>query len=86
MGERLVDGEYVPYDTNVEPDGSVWSRSEALCLNFYWDGEYFDIRDPLTGKTINPVETEPQTRLEAEAQSRRLMAENERLRRGQSGS
>ena len=69
VGERLVDGEYVPYDTNAEPDGSVWSRSEALYLNFYWDGEHFDILDPLTGKTIDPVETERQARLEFEAQA-----------------
>ncbi len=55
MGECLVDGEYVPYELNVEPDGSMWSRSEVLNLDFYWDGESFDIRDPLTGQTINPA-------------------------------
>ncbi len=55
MGERLVDGEYVPYELNVESDGSMWSRSDVLNLDFYWDGEFFDIRDPLTGQTIDPA-------------------------------
>ncbi len=112
MGERLVDGEYVPYDLNDEPGGLIWSRSEALSLDFCWDGERFDIRDPLTGKTINAAEDERrarlesearaederrarlesearaederQARLESEARLRRLIEENERLRREQS--
>ena len=98
MGERLVDGEYVPYDLNTESDRSVWARSEILNLDFIWDGEQFDIRDPLTGRTIHPVEverqarlefeaqaeSERQARLEAEAELRRLREENERLRRRQS--
>ena len=54
IGERLVNGEYVPYNLNHEADGTVWARSEVLSLDFYWDGERFDIRDPLTGQTINP--------------------------------
>ncbi len=111
VGERLVNGEYIRYDLNVEPGGSIWSRSEVLHLDFYWDGEQFDIRDPLTGKTVNPAEFERQARLESEAQVeserqarleseaqaeferqarleseaqvRRLMEENERLRRQQ---
>ncbi len=70
MGERLVDGEYVAYELNMGADGSVWSRSEALELDFYWDGERFDIRDPLTGQTINPyiiAKRARQARLELEA-------------------
>ena len=86
MGERLVNGEYIPYDLNAEPDGSVRSRSEVLNLDFHWDGERFDIRDPLTGMTIHPVESERQARLDAEAELRRLREENERLRRQQSES
>ncbi len=90
MGERLVAGKYVPYNLNEEPDGSVWSRSEILNLDFHWDGEQFDIRDPLTGRTIHPVEMERQARLDAEVRSetelRRLREENERLRRQQSDS
>ena len=98
MGERLEDGEYVPYELNAAPDGSVWSRSEVLNLDFHWDGERFDIRDSLTGNTIHPVESERrarleseaqveserQARLEAEAELHRLREENEHLRRQQS--
>ncbi len=83
MGERLVAGEYVPYDLNAERDGSVWSRSQVLNLDFHWDGEQFDIRDPLTGMTIHPVELERRARLDAEAELRGLREENQRLRRQQ---
>ena len=71
----------------IEPDGSVWSHSEVLNLDFRWDGEEFSIRDPLTGETIDPrislehererAEQERQARLEAEARLRRLMEERE---------
>ncbi len=87
IGERLVDGEYVPFELNAESDGSVWSRSEVLNLDFQWDGEQFSIRDPLTGETIDPrislehererADTERQARLEAEARLRGLMEERE---------
>lgn len=85
MGERLVDGEYVAYDLNVEPDGTVWSRSEVLNLGFRWDGERFSIRDPLTGETIDPrisLESE-RTRAEAaeiRANAAERRAEEERAR------
>ena len=84
MGERLVDGQYVPYTLNAAQDGSVWSHSQVLNLDFHWNGEQFDIRDPLTGMTIHPVEIERQARLEAENRAQRLMEENDRLRRQQS--
>ena len=81
-----MSGEYIPYNLNEDADGSAWSRSEVLNLDFHWDGEQFDIRDPLTGSTIHPVEMERRARVEAEIRVRRLMEENERLRRQQSGS
>ena len=67
-GERLVDGEYVPFPIRVSPDGSITSRSEALRLDFHWNGQTFDILDPLTGNTINPVLT-AQEALTAERQA-----------------
>ena len=79
-GERLVDGEYVEFPIQVAPDGSVRSRSEALRLDFQWNGDTFDILDPLTGRTINPVEMERHARREAEERIRALTEENERLR------
>ncbi len=67
MGERLVGGEYVAYALNVDTDGSVWSRSEVLNLDFLWDGEQFSIRDPLTGEIIDPRLSAEQERARAEA-------------------
>ena len=67
VGERLVDGEYVPFGLNVEPDGSVWSRSEVLNLDFRWDGEQFSIRDPLTGAIIDTRVSLESERARAEA-------------------
>ena len=68
-GERLVDGEYQPYELHSEADGTVWARSEVLNLDFCWheqDGE-FDVLDPETGATIDPLEVE---RKAAEARER----------------
>ena len=87
VGERLVEGEYIAYELNTEPDGSVWLRSEVLDLVFRWDGERFEIRNPLTRETIDPrvsIESERQARLELEERVRRLVKENEQLRRQQS--
>ena len=91
-GERLVDGEYQPYELRVDDDGSVMGYSELLDLNFYWDGDEFDVLDPATGKTIDPldiahqeVEAEREARqadrLEFEARERELLDELARLRR-----
>ena len=86
MGERLVDGEYLPYDLNATPNGSVWSHSEVLNLDFLWDGERFDIRDPLTGNTINPVGLKRRAREERDEERRArlesdMRAESERQAR-----
>ena len=70
MGERLVGGEYIAYDLNAGLDGSVWSRSEVLDLDFVWDGEQFSIRDALTGEIVDArvsVEQERQARLAYQA-------------------
>ena len=52
-GERLVDGEYQPYEVSAEQDGSVTAYSELLGVDFHWDGEEFDVRDHTTGETID---------------------------------
>ena len=84
MGERLIDGEYVPYDLNVEPDGSVWSRSEVLELDFIWDGEQFSIRDALTGDIIDPRASVELERIRADvAESRAETAEGQAERERQ---
>ena len=51
VGEYLVDGEYRRYELHRDEYGRVWSHSEALGLNLYWDGELrrFGIYDPVAG-------------------------------------
>ena len=68
-GERLVDGEYQPYELQVADDGSFKAYSEVLDVEFYWDGHEFDVLDPKTGRTIDKFEAEREARLEAEAQA-----------------
>ena len=76
-----MDGEYVAYDLNFAPDGSVWSRSEVLNLDFLWDGEQFSIRDPLTGATIDPRVSLEHERARAEAAEDRAELERARAER-----
>ena len=52
-GERLVDGEYQPYELQVGVDGSIKAYSELLNVEFCWDGQEFDVLDPVTGRTID---------------------------------
>ena len=90
-GERLVDGEYQPYELHADADGTIWAYSEVLGLRFHWGLELiegFDVRDPETGRTISIAEVEREARLAerearlaAEAREQALLAEIERLRR-----
>lgn len=87
-GERLVEGEYRPFELHAdEEDGSIWAYSEVLDLRFHWDlelNEQFDVRDPATGRSIDPAAVERGARLATwdrlrEERQSRLAAEN-RLR------
>ena len=87
-GERLVEGEYRPFELHAdEEDGSIWAYSEVLDLRFHWDlelNEQFDVRDPATGRSIDPAAVERGARLATwdrlrEERQYRLAAEN-RLR------
>ena len=84
VGERLTDGEYQPYELQVSADGSFRAYSEVLDVDFYWDGQEFDVLDPETGKTIDPLEIERDARraerLESEVRERELLNEINRLR------
>ena len=68
-GERLVEGEYQPYELQVDDDGSVRAYSELLDVDFYWDGGEFDVLDPETGRTIDKYEVEREARFDAEVQA-----------------
>ena len=95
VGERLVDGEYVRFELHTEANGDVWSRSEVLGVDFYYrvedDGRgEFLVRDSETGEWLNTLGTERTLRQDAEARaqaaearSRELQAELERLRQGE---
>ena len=92
VGERLVDGEYVRLELHTEPDGEVWSRSEALGVDFFCrtseDGiSDFRMRDSASGAWLNTLGDEIAARKAAEAQAqvaearnRELQAEIQRLR------
>ena len=87
-GERLVDGEYQPYELQIGDDGSVRGYSEVLDVEFYWDGQEFDVLDPETGRTIDKraaaeaqANAEREARLAAEARERELLDELNCLRR-----
>ena len=68
VGERLVDGEYRPFELHIAEDGTTWSYSEVLNLRIHWQPDMdlenlFDVRDPLTGRTIDPEVIEREGRL-----------------------
>ena len=62
VGERLVDGEYRRCEIHVEANGDIWSRSEALGVDFFFrieDGEgRFLLRDSMTGKWLHNLPEE----------------------------
>lgn len=86
-GERLVEGEYRQYELQEEADGSVIGYSPLLEVDFYWDGNEFDVLDPVTGRTIDKriaaeerADAAEERADAAEARNRELLTEIERLR------
>ncbi len=82
VGERLVDGEYRRIEQHDEPDGSVWSRSEVLGVDFWCipDSDVyteFRLKDAVSGEWLNTLADAEQARLTAEHSS--LIAEQDRL-------
>ena len=67
-GDRLVEGRYEPCEINVSPDGSEQSHSSLLNVDFQWDGKEFDVLDPTTRRTIDPMTTALNALHTAEAQ------------------
>ena len=83
-GERMVDGEYQPYELQEEADGSVTGYSPLLNVIFYWDCEEFDVLDPVTGRTVDKLVAAESEREAAEARAEaeregRLAEEQARL-------
>ncbi len=80
VGERLVNGEYERYELRTEANGDVWSRSEALGVDFYYRAEdetygAFLLRDSATGEWLNLLSAERAARQAAEAQARAAEAQ-----------
>ena len=92
VGERLVNGEYARFELHREPNDDIWSRSEALGVDFYYrvdeDGYgAFLLRDSETSEWLNDLGGEIAARQAAEgraqaaeARNRELQAELDRLR------
>ena len=51
-GERLVDGDYEPYELRTDAGGTVWSHSTLLNLDFRWTQEAFRVRNQISGEHI----------------------------------
>ncbi len=95
VGETLVDGEYRRIELHREDNGDVWSRSDALGVDFYHEAAdsgfgRFLLRDSQTGEWLNYLPEERAARLaaearaqDAEARNRELEAELDLLRRQQ---
>ena len=70
----LFDGEYRRIEQHDEPDGSVWSRSEVLGVDFWCipdsDGyTEFRLKDAVSGEWLNTLIEAEQARL-AEREAR----------------
>ena len=46
-GERLVDGEYRPLETQEDAEGSVWGYSATLNLELHWVEGFLRLYDPV---------------------------------------
>ena len=71
VGERLVNGEYLQFDLYTEANGDVWSRSEALGVDFYHRIEEgistFLLKDSETGEWLGDLGEEVAAHAETEA-------------------
>ena len=67
-GDRLDGGHYEPCEIIVGSDGSQRSHSALLDVDFLWDGQAFDVLDPSTGRTIDPMAVAQDALEAAEAQ------------------
>ena len=81
-GERLVEGRYLTCQLITAADGTIRGRSELLNLDFSRHSGGFDILDPSTGRTIDPMVNVHETLQEAlaerdSARARAALAEEE---------
>ena len=89
VGERLVNGDYLPLEMRHESDGRVWGHSDVLNLDLWWDDGDLRFWDPVVERWLLSHEEEKERadaemfgRLAAEARVAELEAELRRLRDG----
>ena len=94
VGERLVDGEYMPLEMRHEGDVRVWAHSEVLNLDLWWEDGELRFWDPVSESWLLNHEEEKEradaaetraraemlARLDAETRVAELEAELRRLR------
>ncbi|MCY3542537.1 MAG: Uma2 family endonuclease [Chloroflexi bacterium] len=78
--DRLVNGEYIPIEITIEPDGRLWGYSEVLRLELWWDESMLRFRDPATGDFLRTPEEIYADYQAAEARLAEMEAELRRLR------
>ena len=80
VGEHLVDGEYVRFEINREPDGLIWAHSPTLGLDLCWDDGILRYRVPETGEFLPDYDEAMEALRISEASRLAAEAEVERLR------
>ena len=75
VGETLIDGEYRRLETFQTDDGRVWSHSEVLNLDLYWEDGELRFWDPVEQRWLLNPQEEHEGRLEAEARVAELEAQ-----------
>ena len=81
-GERLVEGEYRPFELTTEPDGVLKGLSPTLGLSLCWDEARLYLYDPVTGEYLRNY---PEIKADLEAAKGRVRQLEEELRRRQAG-
>ena len=87
VGERLVDGEYRPFETLTNTNGEIWAHSPVLNIDIYWGDDRLSVYDhndieymPDYQELKASHEAERAARIHAEVERTRAEAENARLR------
>ena len=79
-GDRLVDGEYQPFQIDQLSEDTLQGYSPVLGLNIRWHDGRLEWYDPATGRHIVTFDDERAGRIQAEARVQELEEEVQRLR------
>ena len=56
IGERLVDGQYRPFETHRNDGGEIWAHSPTLDIDIYWGDDRLRVYDPDSQSVIPGTE------------------------------